>query len=613
MGADYARVHLSWTIPPALLLWKGLRRLRTRREVYKTTALILVGGTVCDIRVCVSGEADSRVTRPDRNNHGFDPQPSQIWSYPPSSCLGPTLASIPIEEVFFFFIQTYITSCIYAICSRPVLHVLLLPRSKKAADRATRIATVGTMAFLGLTAIAVDQLRRGGEWTYMALIVGWVCPFLALLWGVASSHIIALPLCSTLIPILFPTFYLWVCDAFALQRGTWVIERGTKLGVAVYGLEIEEAIFFLLTNVMVVFGLAACDHCLAIYDATPNYEFSSTTKHRPIFGLLRTVVTRPQSLPYARLSDLNAAVALLREKSKSFYTANFVFEGRLQLNLLSLYAWCRVADDLVDDASSSEVAAQSISLISAYLDTKYPSSMQHIHGYKCKSACSSPDCSEAKLLLGMLDPAQRATFRLLLDLPITRGPLDELLHGFKTDSSFSKDNSAPLIAHEDALLGYASDVASSVADLCMQLVWEEFGHSGTTTDRQHILLAARKMGQALQLVNIARDVPADAKIGRVYLPRLPLATLERKGGMEDATEARLGLLTLGKEMAEETRKTIDLIPVEARGVIRAACAVYMRIGQAVEESLRRGDVHGRAGVSVYDRVNTAWKSLDAWN
>ncbi|KDE03949.1 hypothetical protein MVLG_05583 [Microbotryum lychnidis-dioicae p1A1 Lamole] len=538
---------------------------------------------------------------------------NRIWSYPPSSCLGPTLASIPIEEVFFFFIQTYITSCIYALCSKPVLHVLLLPRSTKAADRVTRIASIGMMAFLGVTAVAVDQLRRGGEWTYMALIVAWVSPFLALLWGVASSHIIALPLYATLIPILLPTVYLWVCDALALQRGTWVIERGTKLGVAVYGLEVEEAVFFLLTNVMVVFGLAACDYCLAIYDAPSNHEFKRTWKQRPILGLLRTVVTRPQSLPHARLADLSAAVGLLREKSKSFYTANFVFEGRLQLNLLSLYAWCRVADDLVDDASSNEVATRNISLISAYLDAKYPSSAPQNHVDRASSIDLSPEWPEAKNLFGILGPAQRATFRLLLDLPITRGPLNELLHGFKTDSTFSKDNSAPLIADEDALLRYASDVASSVADLCMQLIWEEFGQSGTSSDRQRILVAARKMGQALQLVNIARDVPADAKIGRVYLPRLPLASLERKGGMEDATDARLRLLALAKDMAEETRKTIDLIPFEARGGIRAACAVYMRIGQAVEESLKRGAVHDRARVSVYDRVNTAWKSLNAWN
>lgn len=37
------------------------------------------------------------------------------------------------------------------------------------------------------------------------------------------------------------TLYLWTCDALALQRGTWVITAGTKLGVSAFGLEIEYA------------------------------------------------------------------------------------------------------------------------------------------------------------------------------------------------------------------------------------------------------------------------------------------------------------------------------------------------------------------------------------
>lgn len=57
--------------------------------------------------------------------------------------------------------------------------------------------------------------------------------------AVASTHIIALPLYASLLPIVAPTLYLWLLDSVALRRGTWVIENGTKLGYAVYGLEIE--------------------------------------------------------------------------------------------------------------------------------------------------------------------------------------------------------------------------------------------------------------------------------------------------------------------------------------------------------------------------------------
>lgn len=56
----------------------------------------------------------------------------------------------------------------------------------------------------------------------------------------AHQLIMELPLSNTLVPVAFPTLYLWVVDTLALRRGTWVIESGTKLGWHLWdGLEIE--------------------------------------------------------------------------------------------------------------------------------------------------------------------------------------------------------------------------------------------------------------------------------------------------------------------------------------------------------------------------------------
>lgn len=56
----------------------------------------------------------------------------------------------------------------------------------------------------------------------------------------AYQFLVGLPWPNVLLPIALPTLYLWIVDTFALQRGTWVIEEGTKLGVYLWpGLEIE--------------------------------------------------------------------------------------------------------------------------------------------------------------------------------------------------------------------------------------------------------------------------------------------------------------------------------------------------------------------------------------
>jgi lycopene cyclase domain-containing protein len=63
---------------------------------------------------------------------------------------------------------------------------------------------------------------------------------LIILRTLAYQFLIKLPWPNTLLPIALPTVYLWIVDTFALKRGTWVIEEGTKLGLYLWpGLEIE--------------------------------------------------------------------------------------------------------------------------------------------------------------------------------------------------------------------------------------------------------------------------------------------------------------------------------------------------------------------------------------
>lgn len=74
------------------------------------------------------------------------------------------------------------------------MHAVLLP-TKPERGRTTRY--VGTAAFLLVTALSITKIKEGGEGTYLALIVGWVAPFLALLWSVESALSLSLPLAET--------------------------------------------------------------------------------------------------------------------------------------------------------------------------------------------------------------------------------------------------------------------------------------------------------------------------------------------------------------------------------------------------------------------------------
>lgn len=110
---------------------------------------------------------------------------------------------------------------------------------------------------------------------------------------------------------------------------------GTKFGVQLWdGLEVEEAAFFLVTNVLIVFGLVAFDYALAILDVFPRVFPRIGALPSPQI-LLTALVTR--KLPSDEYSGIPESV-MLQRKSRSFYLASGVFEGRLRLDLISLYA-----------------------------------------------------------------------------------------------------------------------------------------------------------------------------------------------------------------------------------------------------------------------------------
>ena len=148
--------------------------------------------------------------------------------------------------------------------------------------------------------------------------------------------LLAMPLSSTVLPITLPTLYLWFVDELSLRNGVWTIEGGTKLGRSLFGsLDIEEAVFFLITNTLVVFGIAAFDKAVAVCDAHPQM-FPEPSNKLPIMSLLKARVTPSSQYDMERIQGIREAVARLQRKSRSFYMASSVFPGRLRIDLTFL-------------------------------------------------------------------------------------------------------------------------------------------------------------------------------------------------------------------------------------------------------------------------------------
>ncbi|PFH59532.1 hypothetical protein XA68_12199 [Ophiocordyceps unilateralis] len=103
------------------------------------------------------------------------------------------------------------------------------------------------------------------------------------------------------------------------------------------------------------------------------------------------------------------------------------------------------------------------------------------------------------------------------------------------------------------------------------------------------------MGQALQYVNIARDVQRDAAIGRVYIATTwlrqenlsPWAVLA-KANDERIARLQRRMLDKADKIYRWTERVMDQLPDEVRGPIRTVVESYMAMGETVRVDPLRG-------------------------
>lgn len=170
----------------------------------------------------------------------------EIWWYGTDRVLG-TIGYVPVEEYLFFVLQPLFTGLfLYQYLGRSGIAPSI--SSPKA-------AWLGTALFGGLAALGGVFLAVGPPpATYLGLILIWAPPILAGMWLYDGETLWAYrkPL---LITTALPTLYLCFADSIAIRAGIWTISSEYTIGVSLFGLPLEEASFFLFTNLLVVQGI----------------------------------------------------------------------------------------------------------------------------------------------------------------------------------------------------------------------------------------------------------------------------------------------------------------------------------------------------------------------
>jgi lycopene cyclase domain-containing protein len=175
---------------------------------------------------------------------------TRVWWYDPALVTGFTLGYVPIEEYTFFVLQP-ILSGFWLLALVPYMRSASPDWPDKSAWRIWT-AAAGMILWLGSLALLLSSWAPG---TYLALELVWAIPpiLLQLIFGMDILWRNRRLVLAAILPV---TVYLSAADALAIGFGTWTINPARSLGILLGGvLPLEEFVFFLLTNTLVIFGL----------------------------------------------------------------------------------------------------------------------------------------------------------------------------------------------------------------------------------------------------------------------------------------------------------------------------------------------------------------------
>lgn len=274
-------------------------------------------------------------------------------------------------------------------------------------------------------------------------------------------------------------------------------------------------------------------------------------------------------------ADQAACHALLAAGSKSFSAAGKLLPRATHDDAAAIYAFCRIADDLVDDGPDPRAG--------------YDEVRARIRGIYAGSPFDHP--------------ADRAFAVVAARCGIPASVPEALAEGFLWDAT---DKHYAEIADVEA---YAVRVASTVGVMMTYAMGVR---------DQAVLSRAAALGIAMQLTNIARDVGEDARRGRVYLPARWLTEAGVAPGSLGETPRHTAALGIVVDRLLDRAEThyrtawdgIAALPWRARWAIRAAGLIYREIGHVVRQN-QCDSVSSRARTTARTKAWLAARALGA--
>lgn len=218
----------------------------------------------------------------------------------------------------------------------------------------------------------------------------------------------------------------------------------------------------------------------------------------------------------AGFSQSDAATTILKNVSRSFYLSLRLLPSGMRDGASLGYLLARTSDTIADTASVS--VADRITLLDEYEGA-----------VKNGEPFTAPDfllasCTDAEKVLLEQAPGIFSWLHQMDDTAqvLVREVLHIIISGQKLD--LQRFGNAHVTHHmelkdDEELLDYCYRVAGCVGEFWTKLGFHSEGEKFSREPIDVMMPWARHFGQALQLVNILRDMPEDLRAGRYYIPR----------------------------------------------------------------------------------------------
>ena len=228
MTLTYLGFHLLFVVPPVALLCYAVPTLPPGR---RRVALIGIVGMPILALVYTTPWDGFLIER-------------GVWWYGEGTVVA-RIGAVPVEEYLFFLLQPVLTGLF--------LYTMGFSPAFRPSDTRPLPRVAGAVGFLAasVAGFALLSTTRG---YYLGAILVWACPLLALQWGVGGGYLVRARH-EWPVAVAIPTLYLWFADRVAIGLGVWTISEEFTTGIDLLGLPVEEALFFLVTNLLVVQGL----------------------------------------------------------------------------------------------------------------------------------------------------------------------------------------------------------------------------------------------------------------------------------------------------------------------------------------------------------------------